>query len=160
MHTSLFSTVSLLLLSITTLVTSAAVPQNSDIRRPPVCRVPLIAFNSLNYQFNLQVQNSANHQIHDKYLRFIGVGTPGDYRVVLQPSGSAERLSFGDGKLSFSQARRKYTAYLKAAVKPWGNRRAGFIINPKNPWKGIAAYGCDEFGKQQLEIKGGELTLS
>ena len=61
---------------------------------PVVCRVPLIAFPSFNYKFQLQTWNPAKPEVHNKLVRFIGQGTPGDYRAVLYPSGSDQQLEF------------------------------------------------------------------
>ncbi|KAF8539208.1 hypothetical protein BDD12DRAFT_839059 [Trichophaea hybrida] len=140
---------SLISLLLTPLVSCAAIAQIPR-PKPPTCVVlkPLIF--SLSYTFHLEVQNPAYPEIHERSVRYIGIGTPGDYRAVLSPRGSPQKLTFKDRQLSWGGSL-KFTGYAKSPDKK-GNRQLGFIVGPGKPLELLGKYGCDDENKQQLEL--------
>jgi hypothetical protein len=140
---------SLVSLVLTPLVSGAAIAQTPK-PKPPTCVTlkPLIF--SLGYTFHLEVQNPAYPEIHERSVRYIGFGTPGDYRAVLSPRGSPQKLSLKDRKLSFG-GNLKFTGYTKSPDKK-GNRQLGFIVSPAQPLELMGKYGCDDENKQQIEL--------
>ncbi|KAF8531067.1 hypothetical protein BDD12DRAFT_870115 [Trichophaea hybrida] len=115
----------------------------------PTCIVPLIIFFSIPYSFTLQVQNSTHPSIHNHFVNFIPQGTPGDYRTVISPLGTPNNLNLTDTHLTF--AGQGFTAYLKAPIKTV-YRQVSFVNNPGNALELMARYGCDDRGKQQVEV--------
>ncbi|KAA8902462.1 hypothetical protein FN846DRAFT_955441 [Sphaerosporella brunnea] len=112
------------------------------------CVVPFIVLNGVNYAFRLQVQSPTHPSIDGRYVNFVGVGTPGDYRSVLAPAGAAMRVGFRDKKLSL--AGMKHTAYLQSGGG--SEQRVSFVIAPSTPLQVMARYACDENDKQQLVL--------
>ncbi|KAF8252507.1 hypothetical protein K440DRAFT_658270 [Wilcoxina mikolae CBS 423.85] len=115
----------------------------------PTCIVPLPLFFSLPYSFTLQVQNSTHPSIHNHHVNFIPQGTPGDYRTVISPLGTPHNLNLTDFHLTFAGA--GFTAYLRAPIKTV-YRQVSFVNSPGDALEVMAKYGCDDRGRQQVEV--------
>lgn len=115
----------------------------------PKCFVILPLIYTLDYPFTLVVQNNTRGDIHNHAVNYIPLGTPGEYRSVIAPLGTPHKLNITDSLLTFSGE--KFTAYLRVPIKTV-YRQVTFVTSPNDALEVVATYGCDEKGRQQMEL--------
>ncbi|KAI5786931.1 hypothetical protein FPQ18DRAFT_347422 [Pyronema domesticum] len=113
------------------------------------CKVPLPLLYSLPYPFTLETQSTVYHDLHHKAVHYIPQGTPGDYRAVISPLGSPNRIEFKDSHLNIFKT--KFTAYLRAPIKTV-YRQVSFVTAPQDALGLVGHYECSEVDAVQVVL--------
>ena len=117
--------------------------------QPKPCRVPLIAFNSFEYEFTINVQNAAQG-FHKTPVYFVKDDKTGVYRSLV---GSTDG---GSGPVLTKLKLTENYLYLQGAGRGYvGIEQSGYLrfsaTGGNRLWM-IAHYGCDESGAQQIVL--------
>jgi hypothetical protein len=114
-----------------------------------LCAVPLPLIYSLPYPFTLETQSTVYHDLNHKAVHYIPQGTPVDYRAVISPLGSPNRIEFNDSHLNIFK--QKSTAYLRVPIKTI-YRQVAFVTTPQDALRLVGQYECNDVGAVQVVV--------